>query len=62
MAGNGTLDDVVQSAQLTMTVCGNDQVPIYRGLEPFKKGEEASEYFWGPDGLGNALNEYKEYN
>ena len=40
VAGNGTLDDVVQSAQLTMTVCGNDQVPIYRGLEPFAKGEE----------------------
>ena len=62
MAGNGTLDNVVESAQLTMSVCGNDQVPIYRGLEPFTKGEEESEYFWGPDGFGNALNEYKEHN
>lgn len=60
VAGNGTLENVVGAAQLTMIACGNAKIPIYRGLEPFDKGNEESEYFWGPDGFGNALTEYKD--
>jgi purine nucleosidase len=59
VAGNGTLEHVVKCAQLTMKICGNTEIPIYQGLEPFQKGEEVSEYFWGPDGFGNTLNEYE---
>ena len=55
VAGNGTLENVVQAAQLTLNVCGNTEIPIYRGLEPFEKGGEESEYFWGPDGFGNTI-------
>ena len=34
VAGNGCLEDVVHSAQLTMHVCGKPEIPIHRGEEP----------------------------
>ena len=38
VAGNGTLEHVVKCTQLTMKICGNTEIPIYAGLEPFAKG------------------------
>ena len=58
MAGNGSLDEVVASAQLTMHVCEQPDIPIHRGVEPHKKGSMVSDFFWGPDGFGGALHEF----
>jgi inosine-uridine nucleoside N-ribohydrolase len=55
VAGNATLEHVVLNAQLTLSVCKEPEVPIFRGEEPWKKGAELSEYFWGPDGFGGLL-------
>ena len=59
VAGNGSLDDVVYSAQLTMHVCGKPEIPIHRGEEPSVRGDSMSDQFWGPDGFGGTLNEFK---
>ena len=59
VAGNGSLDDVVHSAQLTMHVCGQPEIPIHRGEEPSVRGNSMSDQFWGPDGFGGTLNEFK---
>ncbi len=46
-----------------MNVCGvSHDVPLLRGEEPFGKGKELSEYFYGPDGFGNALLDYQAAN
>ena len=60
VAGNGTLEHVVLNAQMVMHACGELEVPVLRGEEPFIKGKELSEYFYGPDGFGGALLEYQE--
>jgi purine nucleosidase len=60
VAGNGTLEHVVLNAQMVLHACGELEVPILRGEEPFIKGKELSEYFYGPDGFGWALLEYQE--
>ncbi len=38
VAGNGTLDDVLAAAQMTVEVCGQNDIGIYKGLDPFGKG------------------------
>jgi hypothetical protein len=44
-----------------MNVCEvSPEVPILRGEEPFIKGKEKSEYFYGEDGFGGALLEYQQ--
>jgi len=61
VAGNAVLEQVVLNAQLVMSVCGvGPEVPLLRGEEPFGKGKELSEYFYGPDGFGNALLDYQK--
>jgi len=46
-----------------MSVCGVEpDVPLLRGDEPFIKGKELSEFFYGPDGFGNALLDYQKEN
>jgi inosine-uridine nucleoside N-ribohydrolase len=60
VAGNGTLEHVVLNAQMVMHACKEMEVPIFRGEEPFVKGKELAEYFYGPDGFGGALLEYQE--
>jgi purine nucleosidase len=41
---------------MVMNVCGaSSDIPLLRGEEPFGKGKELAEYFYGPDGFGNAL-------
>ncbi len=57
VAGNGTLEHVIYNAQITLDACEQKEIPFYKGLEPTLKGEELSEYFWGPDGFGEALFE-----
>lgn len=34
VAGNATLEMVVENTQLTLDVCGEAEVPIFRGEEP----------------------------
>ena len=58
VAGNGTLEHVVLNAQLILQACKELEVPIFRGEEPFGKGKELSEYFYGQDGFGHALFDY----
>ncbi len=58
VAGNGTLDHVVLNSQLILQACNELEVPIFRGEEPFIKGSELSEYFYGPDGFGHALLDF----
>ena len=63
VAGNAILEQVVLNAQMIMTACGvGEDVPLLRGEEPFGKGKELSEYFYGPDGFGNALLDYQKEN
>ena len=58
VAGNGTLEHVVLNSQLILHACKELEVPIFRGEEPFGKGKELSEYFYGQDGFGETLLEY----
>ncbi len=60
VAGNGTLEHDVLNSQMILQACNELEVPIFRGEEPFIKGKELSEYFYGPDGFGNALLEYQK--
>jgi purine nucleosidase len=43
-----------------MQACKVPEVPLHKGEEPFGKGKEVTEYFYGPDGLGGTLLEYIE--
>lgn len=47
---------------MVMHACKELEVPLFRGEEPSGKGKELSEYFYGPDGFGNALLEYQQEN
>lgn len=44
---------------MVMHACKELEVPLFRGEELSGKGKELSEYFYGPDGFGNALLEYQ---
>jgi purine nucleosidase len=43
-----------------MHICGQTEIPIHRGVEPHKRGGIVSDFFWGPDGFGGALHEFKQ--
>lgn len=59
MAGNAVLEQVVWNAQMVMTACEvGDEMPLLRGEEPSGKGKELAEYFYGPDGFGEALLDF----
>ena len=60
VAGNAILEEVVLNSQMILHACKETEVPIYRGEEPRWKGKELAEYFYGPDGFGNALHEYQK--
>jgi hypothetical protein len=43
---------------LTLNVCGvGSDIKIYKGEDPWRKGAELSEFFWGLDGFGGTLFE-----
>lgn len=45
---------------MVMHACKETEVPVFRGEEPRGKGKELAEFFYGPDGFGNALLEYQK--
>ena len=53
VAGNTTVDEVVRNAQMTLDICGEKDVPLFRGEDIPHRGFE-SESFWGKDGFGQA--------
>lgn len=63
VAGNAVLEQVVLNSQMILSACDvGPEVPILRGEEPKEKGKELAEFFYGPDGFGNALLEYQQAN
>lgn len=40
VAGNATLENVIYNTQMILNVCQEPSIPIFKGLEPRKKGEE----------------------
>lgn len=45
---------------MILQACKELEVPIFRGEEPFGKGKQLSEYFYGQDGFGNTLLDYQK--
>jgi inosine-uridine nucleoside N-ribohydrolase len=48
---------------MVMSACEvGHEMPLLRGEEPSGKGKELAEYFYGPDGFGEALLEFQRAN
>jgi len=55
------VDEVVKNAQYTMDVCGEKDVPLFRGEDLPHQGVQ-SESFWGKDGFGQARSDHEANN
>jgi purine nucleosidase len=54
VSGNVPVDQGVRNALYTRELCGNHDIPIYRGAEqPLTRDAQRAEWFHGDDGMGN---------